>query len=141
MVSTQVRVRYADTDAMGVVYHANYLVWFEVGRGELMRAWGIPYAQFEAQGIFVPVVDAHLRYISPARYDDLLEVQTRVEELTPARIKFAYQIRRVEDDRLLCEGYTLHAFMLPSGRPVALKKQAPDLYQRLQAQVEAQPQA
>lgn len=138
MVSTEVRVRYADTDAMGVVYHANYLVWFEVGRVELMRAWEIPYIDFEKRGFFVPVVESTIRWISPARYDDLLRVETSVAELSPAKVKFAYRIVRPADGRILCEGYTLHAFVNFSGRPVALAKLAPDLYEALQTKMQAQ---
>ncbi|MEW8978141.1 MAG: thioesterase family protein [Symbiobacterium sp.] len=128
MVRTQVRVRYAETDAMGVVYHAHYLVWFEVGRNELMRAWGAPYVDFERRGILVPVTEARVRWLHPARYDDLLEVETRVERLTPARITFGYRISRAEDGRLCCEGTTTHAFLGPGGRPGALPKLAPELW-------------
>lgn len=139
MVTTEVRVRYADTDAMGVVYHANYLVWFEVGRGELMRDWGIPYAGFEDRGIMVPVVDGQLKWRYPAKYDDLLQVETRVEGLTPARVTFAYRITKVEDGTLCCEGSTTHGFLGPNGRPGALPKLAPDLWVRFREQMEAQP--
>nr|WP_280953606.1 thioesterase family protein [Symbiobacterium terraclitae] len=128
VVRTQVRVRYADTDAMGVVYHANYLVWFEVGRNELMRAWGAPYVDFERRGVMVPVTEAQVKWVYPARYDDLLDVETRVERLTPARITFAYRISRAEDGRLCCEGSTTHAFLGPSGRAGALPKLAPELW-------------
>lgn len=142
MFTTEVRVRYADTDAMGVVYHANYLVWFEVGRVELMRHWGIPYKQFEEMGIFVPVVESTIRWIYPARYDDLLRIEPRVAELSPAKVKFAYRIVRAEDDRLLCEGYTLHGFLdAKAGRPVALSRHAPGLFASLKALAGDQPQA
>lgn len=138
MVSTQVRVRYADTDAMGVVYHANYLVWFEVGRNELMRAWGVPYVDFEKRGIMVPVTEGNLKWVYPARYDDLLEVQSRVERLSPARITFAYRILRADDGRLCCEGSTTHAFLGPNGRPGALPKLAPDLWEAFQQRIAEQ---
>jgi acyl-CoA thioester hydrolase len=140
MVTAEVRVRYADTDAMGVVYHANYLVWFEVGRGELMRAWGLPYSDFEKRGIMVPVVEGHVRWVYPARYDDLLQVQTRVAEISPAKITFAYRIVRAEDGKLCCEGTTVHGFLGPNGRPAALPKLAPDLWEAFKAKVEAQGQ-
>lgn len=137
MVTAEVRVRYADTDAMGVVYHANYLVWFEVGRNEIMRAWGLPYIDFERQGIMVPVVEGHVKWVHPARYDDLLQVQTRVAELSPARITFAYRIVRAEDGRLCCEGSTVHGF-LRENRVVALPKAAPELWKAFKAKVDAQ---
>lgn len=135
IVTSKVRVRYADTDAMGVVYHANYLIWFEVGRGDYMRETGIPYTQFEARGIFVPVVDAQLHYKASGRYDEVLLVETRVAELSPAKVKFGYQIRREADGQLLCEGHTVHAFVT-GGRPGALSKLAPDLYEALKSRLE-----
>lgn len=132
IVKSTVRVRYADTDAMGVVYHANYLVWFEVGRGDFMREVGIPYTEFERRGIFVPVVEAHLNYKQPGRYDEVLTVETTVAELSAAKVKFGYRILREND--LLCEGFTVHAFVA-GGRPTALQKAAPDLYEGLRAQL------
>lgn len=134
MVNAEVRVRYADTDAMGVVYHANYLVWFEVGRNELMRAWGLPYVDFEKRGIMVPVVEGTVKWVYPARYDDLLTVETRVAELSPARITFAYRIIRSGDGKLCCEGRTVHAFLGTNGRPGALPKLAPDLWESFRQQ-------
>jgi acyl-CoA thioester hydrolase len=136
VVTSKVRVRYADTDAMGVVYHANYLVWFEVGRGDYMRETGIPYTEFERRGIFVPVVDAQLHYKAPGRYDEVLLVETRVAELTAAKVKFAYRILREADGQLLCEGHTVHAFVA-NGRPAALPKLAPDLYDGLKARLDS----
>jgi len=140
MFKAEVRVRYADTDAMGVVYHANYLVWFEVGRNELMRAWGLPYIEFERQGIMVPVVEGQVKWRYPARYDDLLHVEARVESISPAKITFAYRIVRAEDGKLCCEGTTVHGFITREGRPVALPKVAPALYEafRSRAELEAE---
>lgn len=137
MVTSEVRVRYADTDAMGVVYHANYLVWFEVGRNEIMRAWNLPYTEFEKRGIFVPVVSAEIQWKSPAHYDEVLVIETRVAELSPARITFAYRILRQADQQLLCEGRTVHAFVA-NGRPTALAKVAKDLYEAFVARVAAE---
>lgn len=138
MVAAEVRVRYADTDAMGVVYHANYLVFFEVGRNELMRAWGLPYVEFERRGILVPVVSAEVHWRHPARYDDVLAVETRVAQLSPARVTFAYRIVRREDGLLCCEGSTEHGFVGPNGRPVALPKAAPDLWEGFRNHLEAE---
>lgn len=115
---TRVRVAYADTDQMAVVYHANYLVWFERGRTEAMRELGVPYAALEARGIRLPVVEAHVRYREPARYDDLLAVETTVADLGRARIVFEYRVRRADDAaaRELVTGSTEHAFVGPDGR-------------------------
>lgn len=132
MFTAEVRVRYAETDAMGVVHHSNYLVWFELGRVELMRHLKVPYTQFEEMGLAAPVIEASIRWLAPARFDDLLRIEPRVEELSRTRVRFAYRIHRPADDKLLCEGHTLHAFLGPEGRPVNLAKRAPSLYEALQ---------
>lgn len=109
MGETRVRVRYAETDQMGVVYHANYLVWFEVGRVEFIRQLGLDYKLMEREeGCGIAVVDVSARYKSPAHYDDELIVQTRLIAARGAVIRFGYRIVRVEDGVLLCEGETVH---------------------------------
>jgi acyl-CoA thioester hydrolase len=106
---TRVRVRYAETDQMGVVYHANYFVWFEIGRVELLRQRGLNYKQMEAEdGCGIAVVEATARYKAPARYDDELIVETRVVAARGPIVRFGYRILRVEDGLLLCEGETVH---------------------------------
>jgi acyl-CoA thioester hydrolase len=106
---TRVRVRYAETDQMGVVYHSNYLIWFEVGRVEFMRQLGLNYKQMEEEdGCGISVVDVHARYRAPARYDDELRIETRLLAARGAVIKFGYSIVRIEDDVLLCQGETTH---------------------------------
>ena len=106
---TRVRVRYAETDQMGVVYHANYLVWFEIGRVELMRQQGLVYKRIEIEeGVGFAVVEATARYKAPARYDDELIVETRVAMVRGSIVRFAYRIMRAEDHHLLCEGETVH---------------------------------
>ena len=105
----RVRVRYAETDQMGVVYHANYLIWFEVGRAELMRSMGLDYKEMEREeGCGIAVVEANCRYRAPARYDDELMVRTRVTGARGPVVKFGYEIVRVADGVLLCEGHTVH---------------------------------
>jgi acyl-CoA thioester hydrolase len=105
----RVRVRYAETDQMGIVYHANYLVWFEVGRVELMRQLGLSYKRMEIEeGCGIAVVEATARYKAPARYDDELIVLTRVAAVRGPVVRFGYRIVRAEDDLLLCEGETVH---------------------------------
>lgn len=106
---TRVRVRYAETDQMGVVYHANYLVWFEVGRVELMRQRGLNYKQLEVEeGCWIVVAEATARYKSPAHYDDELIIETTVRSVRGPVIRFGYSIRRADDRQLLCEGETVH---------------------------------
>ena len=105
----QLRVRYADTDAMGVVYYANYFAFFEVGRVEYLRACGADYRAIEEGGAVAAVTRADCRYRAPARFDDLLAIATRVAALGRATLRFEYEIRRQSDQTLLAEGYTEHA--------------------------------
>src|SRR3981189_866853 len=106
---TRIRVRYAETDQMGVVYHSNYLIWFEVGRVEFIRQLGLDYKSMEREeGCGIAVVDVSVRYKAPARYDDELVVQTRLIAARGAVIRFGYRIVRAEDGLLLCEGQTVH---------------------------------
>jgi acyl-CoA thioester hydrolase len=111
--TTEVRVRYAETDQMGIVYYANYLVWFEIGRVELLRSLGLAYSQLEKDHqCILPVVEASCRYRSPARYDDQIIIETRPALLRGSVIKFAYRILRKspegEEPKLLAEGETVH---------------------------------
>jgi len=106
---TQVRVRYAETDQMGVVYYANYFIWFEVGRVEHLRARGISYRDMEKEDdCKIAVVDARCRYKAPARYDDLVTIRTRVARQRGSIIEFEYQAVRANDGLLLAEGETVH---------------------------------
>lgn len=103
------RVRYAETDQMGVVYYSNFLVWFEIGRVELLRQLGFDYKTMEIEDdCFIPVVEANCRYKSPARYDDVLTVSTYVTGVRGAVLKFRYRVVRVSDQMLLAEGETTH---------------------------------
>lgn len=124
---SQVRVRYAETDQMGVVYHANYLVWFEVGRTDWLRHRGLTYKAMEAEGYLLPVVEAHCAYRSPARYDDVLDVRTMARLASPMRIAFDYEILRAADDRLLTTGHTMHAVLNTEGRPVPVPDHVKDM--------------
>ena len=116
---TTVRVTYRDTDQMGHVYYANHLVWFEIGRAELVRQLGMPYREMEqTAGVFLPVASVQITYRSPARYDDLIEIRTRVAKLSHVSIEFHYQIvRRDGDDEVeIAGGSTRHAFVGRDGR-------------------------
>jgi acyl-CoA thioester hydrolase len=118
---TTVRVRYAETDQMGVVYHANYLIWFEVGRVELMRALGIEYKRMEIEDdCHIVVVDVRCRYHASARYDEVLRVRTRIAESRNRTIRFAYEVFRDNDRQLLVVGETLHVICGRNGRPKLL---------------------
>jgi acyl-CoA thioester hydrolase len=105
----RVRVRYAETDQMGIVYHANYFVWFEVGRVELLRQLGFSYRDMEEQdGCGIAVIDARCRFKAPARYDDEIIVRTRLRLLRESLIQFEYDVLRADDETLLAEGDTTH---------------------------------
>jgi acyl-CoA thioester hydrolase len=106
---TEVRVRYAETDQMGIAHHSNYLIWFEAGRSDLCRARGFSYKEMEEQnGALMVVAESYVRYKSPAFYEDLLTIRTRIGELRSRSIRFTYEIVRDSDKALLAEGETLH---------------------------------
>ena len=124
---TRLRVRYAETDQMGVVYHSNYLVWFETGRVEYFRSLGYSYREMEKlDGCFLAVVDAHLRYRAPARYDDLVVVRTRVTRRRAAVLHFGYEVVRESDGVLLATGETVHVWVDRNFEPTTL----PERYQQ-----------
>jgi len=126
---TEVRVRYAETDQMGVVYHANYLAWCDIGRTDLIRALGgKTYGQIEREGIALAVVEAHLRYVKPARYDDLIRVTTRVTEVRSRVVRFDYDIN-LADGGLIATGYTTLVAMTREGRGACIPD---DLRQQLE---------
>ena len=117
---SRVRVRYAETDQMGVVYYANYLVWFEVGRTDLLRNAGWSYREMETDGYALPVIEAHCTYRAPAKYDDDLEVRTTGAIVSPVRVAFTYEIVRPADHATLATGTTVHAALDRAGRPCRL---------------------
>ena len=118
---TSFRVRYAETDKMGVVYYANYLIWMEVGRAEYCRAAGIRYRDMELDdGILLAVVEAHCRYLRPARYDEEIVVRTWVANANRRAVEFGYQIRDAQSGRQLAAGGTKHVFLGAEMKPVKL---------------------
>ncbi|MFN2446942.1 MAG: acyl-CoA thioesterase [Vicinamibacterales bacterium] len=121
------RVRYAETDQMGVVYYANYLVWFEVGRTDWLRQTGSTYSAMEDEGVGLPVIEAHCAYRQPARYDDEIEIRTTGRLLSPARVAFEYEVVRPRDALIVATGSTIHAAVDRHGRPRRLPPQVKDL--------------
>lgn len=130
-----VRVRYKETDQMGVAYYANYFVWFEVGRCEFFRGLGMSYRELERSEIFLPVIEASCKYKFPARYDDLLRITTRLSLLKNVKLGFHYEIFSQEKDKMLATGETMHAFVNRKGKPVVLRKQNPFFWRILQEKV------
>ena len=111
---TSIRVRYAETDAMGIVHHAVYPVWMELGRSDLLRTVGQGYSEWEAQGVFMAVAELRVKYRVPARYDELIEIRTWVQEASRRKVVFGYGVTR--DGVRLAEGESVHLVMGPDGR-------------------------
>jgi acyl-CoA thioester hydrolase len=125
---TTVRVRYAETDKMGVVYYANYLVWFEVARTDWLRETGWTYRAMEHDGLGLPVIEAHCEYKASARYDDEVEVRTTARLMSPVRLAFDYTITRPADSAIIASGYTVHACVDHAGRPSRLPARVKELF-------------
>ena len=115
-----VRVRYAETDQMGVVYHSHFFVWFEIGRVELLRSLGFSYQGMESDGYHLPVVEVRCRYKAPALYDDMLVIRTRMLNLRPSLITFGYETIRQSDGALLAEGKSIHIVVGPGKKKIQL---------------------
>jgi len=120
---------------MGVVYYANYFIWFEVGRSEFFRAMGMNYKYLEQNEIFLPVIEAYCQYKYPARYDDLLKITTKLNLLQEVKLGFQYEIMHVEKETLLAVGQTTHAFVNKNGKPIALRKQNPFFYKLIKDKI------
>jgi acyl-CoA thioester hydrolase len=116
----EIRIRYAETDQMGVSYYANHFIWFEESRTEYFRARGLLYTDFEKQGFFLPVVEAHCRYHAPTRYDDLIFVRTWISEIKRTSLRFSYEIRNKKNNELVSEGHTIHVFVNREFKPVRI---------------------
>ncbi len=117
---TTIRVRYSETDAMAVVYNANYLVWFELGRVELLRQCGFSYREMEQDGFNLPVVEVRCRYKHPARYDDEILIRTRLTQMRATFLHFVYELTRKSDGRLLAEGESMHVVVDRTGKRAPL---------------------
>jgi len=116
IISTSFRVRYAETDAMGIVHHSSYIVWFEEGRSHYMRQVGFPYSRVERLGYYFTVVEVHARYVKPARYDEKVIVDTWISELKSRGLTFSYRVRRSADGMTLAEGYSRHVCITHDGK-------------------------
>jgi len=117
VVEPRPRVRYAETDAMGIVYHTNYIVWFEVGRGEYFWQQGMSYADWERKGVYFPVSEVGARFLAPARYGDIVMVRTWIREVRSRGVTFAYEVFMDGTDRRLATGWTKH-LCVDEGRQV-----------------------
>ena len=124
----RLQVRYSETDAMGFVYYANYLVYFEVARTTALADLGHPYWEMEKAGVFIPVLRAHCEYLKPARYGDTLVIRTRRSRLGHARIRFEYEVRREGGDEILAQGHSEHAFMGRDGKAIRPPRDLAELF-------------
>lgn len=122
---TAIRVRYQETDQMGLAYHGNYPAWMEVGRTEFFRELGMPYKVFEEKGVFLPLVEMVCKFRSPIHYDDLVTIETEVTYLSPVKITFTYTMTT---DKLVAEGVTTHAFVNAQGKPINTAKKNSDIW-------------
>lgn len=108
VATIEIRVRYAETDQMGIAHHSNYPRWFEVGRIELLARAGLSYRELEARGLFLPVLELGIKYLQPCRFDDLLALETRLLELTPSRLSFGNLLRHPASGQLVARAYSTH---------------------------------
>jgi acyl-CoA thioester hydrolase len=137
------RVQYKDTDQMGVVHHGNYIIWFEVGRTEWMRHFGMAYHRLEEAGVLLPVTDVNISYRKSARFDDCISIFTKIKKYSPVRLEFAYEARKISEEdfnqstedyaaapfgELLAKGTTTHMWVNQEWKPVRLNKANPDVY-------------
>lgn len=126
---TEVTVRYAETDCMGVVHHAVYPVWFEIARTDYIKAAGMSYADMEKRGVMLPVTGISCRYRLPAKYDDTLLIEARISRLTPARIEFEYTVTKKGETEVLATGTSSHGFVdSRTFKPLNFKKAMPDFF-------------
>ncbi len=130
---SEITVRYAETDCMGVVHHSVYPVWFEVARTDYIKNVGLSYCEMEKRGVMLPVTGITCRYHLPAKYDDDLIVTTKITRFTPARIEFGYTVTKKGGDTVLCEGTSSHGFVdAESFRPLNFRKAMPEFYARME---------
>lgn len=132
---TKFRVRYAETDRMGIVHHSNYPIWYEMGRGDYIKMFGYNYREMEEQGIMTPLLNLNSSFVKPALYDDEIILRTKVILISAARITFSYTVKRIEKDGTETElgyGTTEHGFVdANTFRPISIKKRMPELYEKI----------
>ena len=134
---TTYRVIYGDTDNMGQAYYGNYFRWFEIGRSEMFRSLGLPYKSVEDNGIFLPVAESHCKYLTPAKYDDILVIETSLDTKIKAGMKFDYRIYKEDGKTLIANGYTIHPCVNSDGKVVRPPKFLRDVITKIMAESEA----
>lgn len=129
---TKLKVRYVETDQMGIVHHSNYYAWFEVGRTEFIEESGISYREMEAQNVLIPLVESRCKYITGAKYEDIVIIKTWIEELNGAKIVFSYEVIREADNAQLAKGSTTHAFVNKEFKIINLKRKNPEIWSSIE---------
>lgn len=129
---TTLKVRYVETDQMGVVHHSNYYAWFEVGRGEFIKESGMSYKEMEEHNILIPLVESSCKYIVAARYDDIVIIRSWIQKLSPVKVIFNYEVIREQDGVLLSRGSTTHAFVNSDFEIINIKKLNIEVWNKLQ---------
>lgn len=131
-----VRVRYKETDQMGVVYYGNYFTWFEVGRNEFFRRFKLNCKELEMENIFLPVIKTGCEYFVPAKFDDVISIETKLVKLKGVRMELRYKIYREVDNTLLAKGFTQHAFVDKNLKPINFRKKYKNIWNELQGMIE-----
>ncbi|WP_027625426.1 acyl-CoA thioesterase [Clostridium lundense] len=129
---TKLKVRYVETDKMGIVHHSNYYAWFEVGRGEFILESSMSYRELEEKGIMMPLVETYCKYIEGAKYEDNIIIETFIKELTPAKVIFNYNVIREDDNKLLAHGATTQVFVNDNFRIINIRRKYPDIWLKLE---------
>lgn len=132
---TKIKVRYVETDQMGIVHHSNYFAWFEVGRTELIKQQGLSYREIEARGVIIPLIDCGAQFKTGAKYEDELIIRTSMSSLTPVKMEMNYEVIRGSDGKLLATGFTRHAFTNSQLKPMNVKKNNPEVWALLESAI------
>lgn len=128
---TKITVRYAETDQMGIVHHSVYPIWYEAARTEAIKKIGITYSNLERNGVMLPLIELNVKYILPAEYEDVLTIHVEIAKLTPARIVFNYQVLKEGMEKPINTGSTIHAWVGKDLKPINLKKQYPEIFEKV----------
>ncbi|GKX28586.1 thioesterase [Vallitalea longa] len=129
---TKLKVRYVETDQMGIVHHSKYYPWFEIARGEFITETGMSYRDMEEAGIMMPVLESSCKYIQGAKYEDNLIIQAWISEMNPVKVIFNYNVVREKDDKIIAKGSTKHTFVNDDFKIVNIKKMKPEIWSKLQ---------
>jgi len=128
----KIRVRYVETDKMGIVHHSHYYDWFEVGRTEFIKHCGMGYGDMEAANVMMPLIESHCKYMEGAKYEDDITIETKIESMNGAKVIFIYSAIRDLDKKILAKGCTVHAFVNEEFKIINIKKKKPEIWEKLQ---------